>query len=148
MSDALPQEIIPPQGNYAPSAVRVSNPDFETARGFGQAFGLHPAVAFFTIAVNLMMFGKDGLALILAPETAGADIPIALLISAGVGALTGYVTYLGQMKWYGDDHESAKIKALITGVLTAIPTGLPGMLFGSAAVAGFFLRKKNSGGLL
>jgi hypothetical protein len=141
------QEIIPPRAEYMPAITRVSNADHATAQGFGHVFGLHPAIAFFTIAVNLMLFGKDGLALVLAGPTAGGDIPIALLISAAVGAVAGYVTYLGQMKWYADDHESAKIKALITGVLTAIPTGLPGMLFGSAALAGLLLRKKSSGGL-
>jgi hypothetical protein len=147
MLDALPQEVIPPGADNMTATARVSNPDYATAQGFGHVFGLHPAVAFFTIAVNLMLFGKDGLALVLAPATAGGDIPIALLISVAVGAVAGYVTYLGQMKWYADDHESAKIKALITGILTAIPTGLPGMLFGSAALAGLFLRKKNGGGL-
>jgi hypothetical protein len=59
----------------------------------------------------------------------------------------GYITFLGQKKWSGDDYESAKIKGLITGVLTAIPTGLPGMLFGSAALAGLLLRKKSGGGV-
>jgi len=141
------QEIIPPGVGYTPPTSGVSNADHVTVRGFGNIFGLHPAVSFFTIAVNLMLFGKDGLALVLAAPTAGGDIPIALLISVAVGALAGYVTYLGQMKWYADDHESAKIKALITGVLTAIPTGLPGMLFGSAALAGLLLRKKSGGGL-
>jgi hypothetical protein len=141
------QEIIPPQSGYMQAVSGISNPDHAMARGFGNVFGLHPAVAFFTIAVNLMLFGKDGLALVLAGPTGGGDIPIALLMSVAVGAVTGYVTYLGQMKWFADDHESAKIKALITGVLTAIPTGLPGMLFGSAALAGLFLRKKSGGGL-
>lgn len=147
MFDELPQEVIPPRAGYAPPASGVPNADHATAHGFGYIFGLHPAVACFTIAVNLMLFGKDGMAIAIAIPTGGADIPIALLISAAVGAIVGYVTYLGQMKWYADDHESAKIKALITGVLTAIPTGLPGILFGSAALAGLFLPKKSGGGL-
>jgi hypothetical protein len=142
MFDGSSQEVIPPQADYMSATARVSNREYATAHGFGYLFGLHPAVAFFTIAVNLMLFGKDGLALVLAGPTAGGDIPIALLISVGVGALAGYITYLGQMKWHADDHESARIKALITGVLTAIPTGLPGMLFGSAALAGMVLRRK------
>jgi|HubBroStandDraft_6_1064221.scaffolds.fasta_scaffold236664_1 hypothetical protein len=141
------QEVIPPGPGFTASTPGVSNPDQATARGFGYIFGLHPAVAFFTIAVNLMLFGKDGLALVLLGPTGGGDIPIALLISVAVGAVVGYVGYLGQMKWFGDDHESAKIKGLITGILTAIPTGMPGMLFGSAALAGLLLRKKDRGGL-
>jgi len=147
MFDELSQEVIPPGANYMPAAGRISNADHAMARGFGNVFGLHPAVAFFTIAVNLMLFGKDGIAAILFPITGGADILPAILISVAGGAFAGYVTYLGQMKWHADDHESAKIKALITGFLTAIPTGLPGMLFGSAALAGLFLRKKPNGGL-
>jgi hypothetical protein len=136
------QEVLPPRSGYTSDASGVSDADHAMAHGLGNIFGLHPAVAFFTMGVNLMLFGKDGLALVLVGPTAGGDIPIALLISAGVGALVGYVTYLGQMKWYAEDHESAKIKALITGVLTAIPTGLPGMLFGSVALAGMLLRRK------
>jgi hypothetical protein len=147
MVDEPSQEVIPPRADYMPATARVSNPDYATARGFGRIFGLHSGVAFFTIAVNGMLFGKDGLALVLAPVVGGADIPPALIISMIAGAVVGYITYLGQMKWYADDHESAKIKALITGVLTAIPTGLPGMLFGSAALAGLLLRKKSGGGI-
>lgn len=120
----------------------VSNSHRAAAHGFGRVFGLHPGVAFFTIAVNLMLFGKDGLALVFVAPTAGADIPVALFASALAGAAVGYISYLGQKKWDGDDGESAKIKGLITGVLTAIPTGLPGMLFGSAALVGMLRRKK------
>jgi hypothetical protein len=140
------QEVIPPGAGYTSASSGVPNADHAMAHGLGNIFGLHPAVAFFTMGVNLMLFGKDGLALALALPTGGGDLAPALLISVGVGALVGYVTYLGQMKWYTEDHESAKIKALITGVLTAIPTGLPGMLFGSAALAGMLLRKKSGGG--
>ena len=135
-------EVIPPPPRAAAAPYGIPNAHEATAQGLGHIFGLHPAVAFFTMAVNLMLFGKDGLALLLALPTGGADIPISLLVSAAVGALVGYVSYLGQMKWDSDDHESAKIKALITGTLTAIPTGLPGMLFGSVALAGLLLRRK------
>lgn len=134
------QEIIPPQPGLTSN---VSSPDQATARGLGRIFGLHPGIAFFTVAVNLMLFGKDGLALVLAPITGGADLPVALAASMVAGAVVGYITYLGQKKWFADDHESAKIKGLITGVLTAIPTGLPGVLFGSAALMGLLWRKKS-----
>ena len=140
MFDQLPPEVMPPQPRTRPAV--ISNPDHATAHGFGYVFGLHPAVAFFTIAVNLMLFGKDGLALVLAAPTAGADIPVAVLASMVMGAAVGYISYLGQKKWYGDDEESARIKGMITGVLTAIPSGLPGMLFGGAALAGMLFRKK------
>jgi hypothetical protein len=140
------QEVIPPQQGYASRIASAVDPHQATARGFGRVFGLHPGIAFFTIAVNLMLFGKDGLAVVFAGPTAGLDLLVALAISMAAGATVGYVTYLGQQKWYGDDQESAKIKGMITGVLTAIPTGLPGMLFGSAAIAGSLLRGKRQGG--
>jgi hypothetical protein len=142
MSYQMQQEVIPPERGGEARSYAIPNAYQATAHGLGSIFGLHPAVAFFTLAVNLMMFGKDGVALLLAPITAGSDIPLALLISVGVGALIGYVTYLGQMKWDGDDHESARIKAMITGILTALPTGLPGMLFGSVALAGLLRRER------
>jgi hypothetical protein len=142
MSYQLQPEVIPPAPHAAAAPYGVPNAHQATAHGLGHIFGLHPAVAFFMMAVNLMLFGGDGLAMVLALPTGLADIPIALLISVAAGAFVGYVSYLGQMKWNSDDHESAKIKALITGFLTAIPTGLPGMLFGSVALAGLLLRRK------
>jgi hypothetical protein len=135
-------DIIPPHNGATPNVPKFTNSDQAVAHGFGQVFGLHPGVAFFTIAVNLMLFGKDGLAALLALPTGGVDVPVALLISGLAGAAVGYVNYLGQRKWDGDDHESAKIKGLITGVLTAIPTGLPGLLFGSVAVVRLLKRGK------
>jgi hypothetical protein len=140
-------EVISPQKGFTPEVSKPSTPDQATATGLGRIFGLHAGVAFFTVAVNMMLFGKDGLALALAPVTGGADLPPALVISVLAGAAVAYINYLGQKKWYGDDHESAKIKALITGVLTAIPTGLPGMLFGSVALAGVLFGKKRQGSL-
>ena len=140
------QEVIPPQPGFTAHFSNAVNPHQAAARGFERVFGLHPGIAVFTIAVNLMLFGKDGLALVFAPGTGGLDLLVALAISMAAGATVGYVTYLGQQKWYGDDDESAKIKGMITGVLTAIPTGLPGMLFGSAAIAGSLLRGKRQGG--
>jgi hypothetical protein len=129
-------------------ATTPTNAHQAVAHGFGSVFGLHPGIASFTIAVNLMLFGTDGAATVSAILTGGADVvvalPAVLTISGLAGAAVGVITYMGQKKWYGDDAESAKIKGLITGVLTAIPTGLPGMLFGGVAVLGaLFRRKKN-----
>ena len=45
---------------------------------------------------------------------------------------------LTQMHWYGDDKESAKIKAVILGLLTAIPTALPALLYVPSGVLGVF----------
>jgi hypothetical protein len=137
------QPPLPVSSSYPPIP---ANPHQAVAHGFGSVFGLHTGIAFFTVAVNIMLFGTDGLATLSAIVTGGTDIPIALpavlTISCLAGAAVGIITYMGQKKWYGDDAESARIKGLITGVLTAIPTGLPGMLFGGVAVLGALLRRK------
>jgi hypothetical protein len=135
-------EILPPQPGFAPNMSKLPNSHQAVAHGFGSAFGLHPGIALFTCAVNIMLFSKDGLAILLAPFTGGLDIPAALFISGVAGAAVGYVTYLGQMKFAADDHESAKVRGMITGILTAIPTGLPGALFGGVALVGLLKRGK------
>ena len=106
------------------------NPHQVAARGFAQTFGLHPAMAFLTVATDLMLHGADIV-------SAGLLIPISIL----GGGVLGYITYKSQMKFYGDDDESAKIKALIVAFLTAIPSPLPYMLFIPAGIVGFFRRR-------
>ena len=97
------------------------------ARGFSQIFGIHPGIAFLTLIVDLMLFGGDFV-------TAGALLPV----SIGAGAVLGYISYLAQRKWYGDDKETALIKASILGLLTAIPVPLPAVLSLPAGWWGWF----------
>jgi hypothetical protein len=87
------------------------------SRGFAAAFGLDPRVALLTVVIDSMIFGGDAI-------TLGALIPIGI----AVGAVLGFIVYKIQMKWYGDDHDSALIKAMILGLLTSIPAPL-GPLF-------------------
>ncbi len=103
------------------------------ARGFGQIFGIHPGIAFLTLVVDMMLFGADVV-------TAGALIPV----SIGAGAVLGYISYLAQRRWYGDDKETALIKASILGLLTAIPVPLPAVLSLPAGLVGLVhsMRKK------
>ena len=89
----------------------------EQRRGFSQLFGIHPAIATLTFIVDMMLFGGE-------VATMGAILPV----SIGAGAMLGLIAYLAQRRWYGDDKDSAAIKALILGFLTAIPMGLPAML--------------------
>jgi hypothetical protein len=104
-------------------------------RGFGQMFGLDPRVAFVTLVVDLML-------------NAGEIASMGLLapVSIAAGIVVGYLSYKMQMHWYGDDKESAKIKGITLGLLTAIPTALPAMLYVPAGLIGWVhkLRKKNS----
>jgi hypothetical protein len=103
------------------------------ARGFTQRFGIHPAIASLTLIVDLMLFGGE-------VATLGAILPV----SIGAGFVLGLIAYMGQRKWYGDDRDSAAIKALILGFLTAIPTPLPAILSVPSGIVGLIhnLRKK------
>jgi hypothetical protein len=103
------------------------------ANGFSQIFGIHPSVAILALIVDTMLFGGE-------VATAGAILPI----SIGAGAVLGVVAYLTQKKWYGDDHDSALIKALILGFLTAIPAPLPAILSVPTGILGLIhtFRKK------
>lgn len=135
-------EVLPPIGTGGSDTSKSPNPHQAVAHGFGGVFGLHPGVAFFVIAANLMLFGGDGLLGLIVVGTGGIGAVPALLLSVAAGAAVGYVAYLGQMKFAGDDHESAKIRGMITGILTAIPTRLPGVLFGAFALLGMLRRKR------
>lgn len=102
-------------------------------RGFGQVFGLDPRIAFLTVVVDAMLFGGD-----VATLGAGA------LLSLPAGVVLGVITYKAQRHWYGDDRESALIKGLVVGLLTAIPTSLPGLLTVPSGLIGLahMLRRK------
>jgi hypothetical protein len=113
-------QTYPPAPQHPPSAQYAAR-----ARGFSQMFGVHPAVASLALIVDLMLFGGE-------VATMGAILPV----SIGAGALLGLIVYLTQRKWYGDDKESAAIKALILGFLTAIPTPLPAILTVPSGIVG------------
>jgi hypothetical protein len=85
--------------------------------GLVAAFGLDPRVALLTVVVDMMVFGGDAI-------TLGALIPIGI----AVGAILAFTVYKVQRLWSNDGHENALIKALIVGLLTAIPAPL-GPLF-------------------
>jgi len=88
-------------------------------------FGLDIRAAILTVIVDLMVFGGDVISL-------GLLIPLGI----AVGGVLGFIVYKIQSHWYKDDHQSAVIKALIVGLLTAIPVPLgpviaiPGGLLG------------------
>jgi len=117
------QPPIPPQPQYIPPSPGYPQPQLAwhphlaKAHGFSQLFGLHPGVALLTTVVDLMLFGGD-------VATLGAILPI----SIGCGAVLGSIAYKAQRKWYGDDKDTALIKGLVLGLLTAIPAPLPALL--------------------
>jgi len=114
------------------SAVAFHNPSAAppnshsiAAKGFGQVFGLDPRIAFLTFIVDLMLNAEEFV-------TMGLLWPLSLL----AGIALGFIAYRAQMKWYGDDSESAMIKAVMLALLTAIPTALPSLLYGTASLIG------------
>jgi len=82
-------------------------------RTFTQLMGLEIRSAVLMFAVDTLVFGGDVASL-------GALIPVAV----GAGAVLGVIVYKIQRKYYGDDHDAALIKALVVGLLTAIPVPL------------------------
>ena len=94
---------------------------------FGQFFGLDPRVAFLTLIVDMMLNAGDLVSM-------GLLLPV----SMAAGIALGFIVYRAQMNWYGDDKESARIKALILGLLTAIPTPIPEVLYIPAGILGWF----------
>ena len=129
------------------SAVMLRGPSFRRVSGatpsggtsitrFGGLFGLDPRIAFVALIVDMMLNAGDVL-------SAGLLLPVSIM----AGAVLGYSAYRAQIKWYGDDPESAKIKAIILGLLTASPTPLPEILYIPAGVIGMlrsFWRKESN----
>ena len=96
-------------------------------------FGLDPRIAFLTFIVDLMLNAEEF-----------ATVGLLLPLSLAAGIAIGFIAYRAQMKWYGDDSESAMIKAVMLALLTAIPTALPSVLYGTAGLIGLAhaLRRK------
>ena len=113
-----------------PRFQRIPNKNPETVGSigrFGQLFGLDPRVAFLTLIVDMMLNAGDLVSM-------GLLLPV----SVAAGVVLGCVVYRAQINWYGDDKESAKIKAIILGLLTAIPTPIPEILYIPAGILGLF----------
>ena len=108
----------------SPAPTLVGNPT-HTHSGFAQVFGLDPRIALLTVVVDSMLFGGQVV-------TLGAST----IISVPAGIVLGLITYRAQRHWYGDDRESAMLKGLIVGLLTAIPTSLPGLLTIPSGIVG------------
>jgi hypothetical protein len=119
------QELYRPDVSEPPAANYTREPAQPVARGFAQLFGLHPITAITTLAANAMLFTGE-------LATMGALVPVAFAVAIVLGAMT----FICQRRMYGDNESEALVKALAVGLLTAIPTGLPGFLTVPSAVVG------------
>lgn len=117
----------------SPGMQTGSTPHHLAARGLAQVFGLHPALALFVIIVDAMVSAVD-------VATLGISAPVLWLLAS---VFTGAIVFMGQKKWYDDDQDSALIKSLIVGVLTALPTPLPAFLTVPSAIVGAFQILRN-----
>lgn len=125
--------ITVPQ-NYERAAVQnvpfqpLPSPIHHASRGFGQIFGIDPRIAFLTFLVDLMLFGTGAVTMGVAT----------LFLSLPAGLILSFIAYRAQMKWYGDDRETAIIKAAMLGLLTALPVPIPKLVYLPSGVIGFF----------
>ena len=104
------------------------------SKGFGQVFGLDPRIVFLAFVVDTMLFGGE--------VFSGGLLTVLSMFAAVV---LGFITYRAQVKWYGDDHDSALIKACILALLTAIPTNVPAFVYVPSGAIGLvhnFLAKR------
>ena len=118
-------------------ATQAPQPPQARRHGFLQTFGIDVrAVALVLLVDNMVFAGTWASGLML--------YPVEIL----AGLILGFITYRIQRHWYGDAHDSALIKALIVGLLTAIPVPLTSSIpLGSAGFLGLlnlFLPKKHS----
>jgi hypothetical protein len=104
------------------------------ARGLVQTFGLDIRAAMLAVIVDVMANGISYVSF-------GVFYLVELLAAFPLA----FIVYKIQRSWYGDDHDSALIKALIVGLLTAIPApitpiiALPG---GALGLIRLFQRKR------
>jgi hypothetical protein len=102
---SLSRHLDQPSTPDGPSSVRPP-----AARGFAASFGLDPRVALLTVLIDLM-------------ANSATIVSAGLLYEVELGAavVLTFIAYKAQRAWYGDNRDSALIKALIVGLLTAIP---------------------------
>jgi hypothetical protein len=100
---------LPRIGLHVPPATVAPTPP-APARGFAATFGLDPRVALLTVIVDL-----------LANSATIVSAGLLYEVELGAAVVLTFIAYKAQRAWYGDDRDSALIKALVVGLLTAIP---------------------------
>ena len=127
-----PQVVQSPPMPSAPQFQAVL-PHAAASQGLAQMFGLEIRAAVLTVLVDLMVFAGDTF-------SAETLLPLGIAVAAALG----FVVYKIQRKWYDDDHDSALIKAMMIGILTAIPVPLTPLIAIPGGIVGIVkaLRRK------
>jgi hypothetical protein len=107
-----------------------NNPSVVHKGGFIQTFGMDVRVAILAVVVDFLAFGGDIV-----------SFGVLYVVELGAAIVLTFVTYKIQRAWYGDDHDSALIKALVIGLLTAIPVPITWLVAGPGGLIGLFRRK-------
>jgi len=103
----------------------IPPPTGDAGGGILQTIGLAPGTAIAAIGVDVLPSGGDLISL-------GALLPFSVLAAGGLG----FFTYRMQRNW-GDDHNTAIAKAVLIGLVTAIPVPITPILAAPAGIAGF-----------
>lgn len=99
---------------------------------FTKTFGIDYRAALLVIIVDIMVWGGTMV-------TWGMLYLVEVLAAIAIA----FVTYKIQRSWYGDDHDSAVIKAGILGLLTAIPVPVASLVAGPGGLIGLYKLIKN-----
>ena len=111
-SEQRPLQPVQPCSVARVERVEAAVPHAVAARGLAQVFELNIRSAILAVIVDLLVFGGDAV-------TFGTMIPLGICAAA----VLSFIVYKIQRQ-DGDDHDSALIKSLIIGLLTAIPVPL------------------------
>ncbi|CAN7771458.1 hypothetical protein LJR039_007566 [Pseudorhodoferax sp. LjRoot39] len=101
--------------------------------GFLQTFGLDLRVAVLVVIVDMLAFGGTL-----------ASLGVLYVVELVSAVVLAFITYRIQKNWYGDTHDSALIKCLIVGLVTAIPAPITPLIAGPGGFIGLLnmLRRK------
>jgi len=100
------------------------NPDIQS---FSERYGLHPLVAGGAIGLDTMLFGTL--------EAPSFELLAVISFFVGCAAILPFA--LIQMYAYKESAGAAWGKAILLGLLTAVPTPLPSLFTGAWGVMGF-----------
>jgi hypothetical protein len=112
-------------GTWAPPKEATNHAVTHQKGGVLQLFGIDYRAAVLAISVDIM-----------AQAATTASVGLLYPVELCAAPVLGFITYKIQRSWYGDDHDSALIKALIIALVTAIPVPVTPLLAGPSGFLG------------